>query len=66
DPDLRDEHFRTALHVASTCGQKKAVRTLLRRGAEIDNKDAEGRTALVLAELHRHEEVADYLREKGA
>eukprot|EP00960_Hanusia_phi_P071137 767479-Hanusia_phi.AAC.1 len=66
DPDLRDEKFRTALHIASSCGHKKAVRTLLKRGANIDNQDGDGRTALVLAELNEHEDVVEYLTGKGA
>jgi hypothetical protein len=57
----------TLLQQAAARGDVMRVRSLLQmESISIDARDASGRTALLLAVLHRHEEVARALLERGA
>ncbi len=55
-----------ALHAASARGNLAIVQLLLRSGAQVDECDLNGRTALHYATRHLHFDVADLLVENGA
>jgi beta-lactamase regulating signal transducer with metallopeptidase domain len=55
----------TALISASRKGQEEVVRLLLRRGADV-NRQADGRTALNMAQAGGHSGIESLLREAGA
>ncbi|KAK3997549.1 ankyrin repeat-containing domain protein [Cladorrhinum sp. PSN332] len=59
--DTQDSHGRTALMSASANGHNLAVKLLLGQGASILLKEGEGLTALHLAVLDGHIEVAEVL-----
>jgi hypothetical protein len=64
-PDLYSH--ATALHHAVSAGSLDAVRVLVEAGAPLQVTDtAYGGTPLGWAEFGRHEEIAAYLRERGA
>ena len=60
-----DYDFRTALHVASSEGQKKVVQVLLEAGASPNRSDRWGGSPLDDALRQRHLEGADVLRKAG-
>lgn len=51
---------------AASRGDLELVKTLLRKGADVNSKDEDGDTALSLAKTRRHDAVAQYLRAQGA
>jgi ankyrin repeat protein len=51
----------TPLMVASRLGYEELVRLLISLGAKTDNKDSNGNTALHLAILNKHEDIAIFL-----
>ncbi|KAI1967136.1 hypothetical protein LOZ58_000633 [Ophidiomyces ophidiicola] len=54
------------LHIASELGHEQVVKCLVRTLDEINEKDNDGRTALLLATMHRHSTVIDVLlRQEG-
>lgn len=57
---------RLPIHQAAVCGQPKTVELLLAHGADLDRKDAEGKTALDLAKEFQRKAVVDVLRKHGA
>lgn len=67
DPNLRQgEQSETALHVATRRRRADAVEILLDRGAEIDARNAGGKTAYAHALRRGFREVAELLRSRGA
>ncbi|KAH0491236.1 hypothetical protein TgHK011_002674 [Trichoderma gracile] len=62
--DIETEQAPLAL--AATKGYTRLVELLLRRGANIEWKDSDGRTPLALAALFGHSTVAEILLSKGA
>jgi ankyrin repeat protein len=54
------------LQYAASRGHVWIVRLLLRRGAEVDSRDTNGRTPLIWAVMGQHHEVAEELLEHGA
>lgn len=64
--DEADRYTLTPLHWAAYAGRRQVAELLLARGARIDRKTRLGRSALIIAVQHRHPDVADLLREKGA
>jgi len=60
-----DENGDTLLHRAADYGATRCIQLLLERGAELDVRDAEGRTPLILACEERSEESVDALLAAG-
>jgi ankyrin repeat protein len=57
----------TPLHQAALSGQEKVVRLLVERGARLDIKDTIYQsTALGWARYGRRDDIAEYLRSRGA
>ena len=65
-PKVSAEVELTALMIASLNGNTEDVEVLLRRGAEIDSGDNDGRSALVHASRRGHIDVARLLLKHGA
>ena len=61
DPNTRDLRLSTPLHVASSLGWLEVARVLLGNGANVDEKDEEGRTPFQVALLERHVEMRKLL-----
>ena len=57
---------KSALMIASECGQCEVVKLLLDAGAQVDLQDKVGRTAIVLASKHGHGKVGMLLLERMA
>jgi ankyrin repeat protein len=53
----------TPLHIAASYGHLACVRTLVKAGAGVKAKDAEGRSPLDYARRYRRGAVVRYLRE---
>lgn len=67
DPNLSEPDGRTPLMVASKTGKSEAVRTLLTRGARVDDKEhAQAQTALMWAAAEGHADVVRQLVRAGA
>ena len=66
DVDCVDNDGRTPLMRVAQWGPLASVRALAEAGAALDAEDDAGRTAMDLAVLSDREDVAAYLREKGA
>ncbi len=62
----KDYYYYTPLIVASTWGRTESVRLLLNEGADVNNTDRDGQTALYLACWNSHEEVIRILLGNGA
>lgn len=63
-PDNFDS--RTALHIAASVGNAKAVRLLIGARADVNVSDRRGRTPLQESYRHRHEDCSRLLMEHGA
>jgi ankyrin repeat protein len=57
---------KTALCIASKCGQPEALRILIERGADVNRQDADGKTALCIASEYGQPETLQKLIERGA
>ncbi|MHC4592876.1 MAG: ankyrin repeat domain-containing protein, partial [Planctomycetota bacterium] len=68
NPDAQDHNGEAPLHFAVRAANEKAARLLIASGADVDLKNAKGKTALaVVAEWCPHrEEFADLLLSNGA
>src|SRR5439155_2844519 len=67
DPKAKSgDRAKTTLMEFAADGRVSSVRILLDRGAEIDAKSRDGETALMLASLGNHADVARLLRHRGA
>lgn len=58
---MRDNHSSAVLFCAAQCVNKKVVRVLVDRGADLDVKDHGGCTALHLVALHQNEPLVRLL-----
>ena len=58
--------FATALIVASLQGRRDVLKALLDKGAAVDIRMNDGRTASTIASEYGHTEVADLLRQAAA
>ena len=56
----------TPLHTAASRGEIPAAELLVAKGADINSKDRTGQTALRLAIKYKHEDLAVWLRQRGA
>lgn len=56
----------TALTAATEAGHVSCVQTLVRRGANVNQVEDDGWSALMLACLHGHEEIGRFLALNGA
>jgi ankyrin repeat protein len=56
----------TALHEAAANGDMPMVKLLLERESDLEARDDEGKSPLDYAVERKHDEVAAYLRSKGA
>ncbi len=65
DPPRPEGGFTPLLH-AVLAGDLDAVRVLLAAGANVDDAGPDGVTALMLALIKRHEEIALFLLDRGA
>ena len=67
DISLKDDNYqRTALHFAALYGQFEIVDALVKKGADVDEKDGAGKTPLDYANRYGHEKVAKLLKSAGA
>ena len=66
DPNTKDEHGNTILHVASQNGNKRLIKVALRWGANINDQNKQGQTALHYLFAYKYENLAAYLISKGA
>mmetsp|Transcript_22250 Transcript_22250/g.29086 ORF Transcript_22250/g.29086 Transcript_22250/m.29086 type:complete len:179 (-) Transcript_22250:221-757(-) len=67
DPNARKGLARLMpLHVAAIYGQKDIVALLIEKGANIEGKQFEHSTALILAAQHGKKEIVSFLVEHGA
>jgi hypothetical protein len=63
--DALERHSRsTALHLAAAAGHRKACKALLREGADLAVRNAQGDTAAEAALRGGHEQLAQYLASK--
>ena len=56
----------TALHYAAVNGDVELVKYLIRKGANVNHKSAEGSSALYLAKQNGYKEVVNILKKAGA
>ena len=66
DANARDRHDGPALHWAVGSVKAETVKLLLDHGPEVSARDAQGQTALGLAEARGRERIAELLRQAGA
>ena len=64
--DTRDKHGNTLLHVACQNGNKKLVKALLRKHADIDATNQNGNTGLHFCFMYAYYGLGEYLISKGA
>ena len=60
-----NRYGRTLLHKAVIMGKSKVVDLLITKGADINAKDKSGKSALDLATICGHKDVAELLRKRG-
>ena len=67
DISIKDNNYKmTALHFAALYGQLDIVTALVKKGANINEMDAAGKTALDYANQYGHEKVAKLMKSSGA
>eukprot|EP01084_Bolivina_argentea_P061657 112712_1 len=66
DPNTKDEHGNTILHVAAQNGNKRLIKIALRWGGRINEQNKQGQTALHYLFAYKYENLAAYLISKGA
>lgn len=66
DPDSRDMNGNTILIVGAQNGNKRIIKLALRFGAQINNFNYLGNTALHFATQYQYYDLVDYLIKKGA
>jgi ankyrin repeat protein len=65
DVNTADEHGNTLLILAAQQGNKRMVKFLLRRGANMNAQNFAGNSALHYANAYNHQDLASYLETKG-
>nr|XP_036581785.1 tetratricopeptide ankyrin repeat and coiled-coil containing 1 [Colletotrichum truncatum]KAF6790228.1 tetratricopeptide ankyrin repeat and coiled-coil containing 1 [Colletotrichum truncatum] len=63
---VHDRGWLSTLHIAARRGHERIVRALIERDIDCNEKDSDGRTALIHAAIDGHEPVARMLLAKGA
>ena len=66
DPLVRQAEGFAPIHEAALLGRRDLIELLLAHGAELGSRADDGRTALTEAMRGKHEELATWLRSKGA
>ena len=67
DISIKDNNYkRTALHFAALYGQLDIVDALVKKGANVNERDAAGKMPLDYANQYGHEKVAKLLKSSGA
>ena len=61
-----DARGRTPLHVAAAVGHLNSCKELILLGAQVEQKDDDGATALTLAKAYRHHHIVRYLEQQLA
>lgn len=61
DPNVKNAHGSTALHLAAEKGCLETIKELIKHGAQFEAVDAEGLTPLQRACCGCHDEVVDYI-----
>ena len=64
--DTADEHGCTLFILACQQGNKRLAKFLLRRGAKMNAQTLDGNTVLHFCYFYNYEELAEYLKSKGA
>ena len=64
--DWQNYKGRTALMLAASTGQPKAIAFLVRKGADVNHSDDEGNSPLIFASRDGHEESTRLLVRFGA
>jgi len=64
--DSADDHGATLLILATQQGERRIVKFLLRRKADVNVQTNSGNTALHYAYEYGHDDLGDYLQKKGA
>ena len=64
--NIHNAHAQTALMWAAIQGDVELAKWLVEQGADIKAKDADGKTALMLAQEMRREDIADLLKNAEA
>lgn len=64
--EVPDNIYQSALCEEASRGNVEVVKLLLEKGASLDVKDKNGKSALELAEVNKHDVCADILREASA
>ncbi len=65
DPDMRDYHGNTCLHVAAQNNNKRISKLLLRNGADINAANRQGYTPTSYAFKYGYSQLGLYLQSKG-
>ena len=66
DPSLKGKYGWNLLHSASAGGNVAIIGSMLSRGLEINSKNSDGNTPLMIAALNGNMEAVNYLLDKGA
>ncbi len=66
DIDSKDNFGNSLLHLCCQQGNKRMVKFLLRRGANINTQNAAGNSVLHHCQVYSHSDLMDYLKSKGA
>merc|ERR1711967_169073 len=59
NPDLRDEHGNTPLHIAAQNGHEEVVKTLLKYKAYVNCVNLSGNTALHFAYTYKYVDIGE-------
>jgi serine/threonine-protein phosphatase 6 regulatory ankyrin repeat subunit B len=63
---LANYNGATPIIAASECGYKSIIEKLIDKGADINAKDGDGKTAMQKAIEYGHNDIVDFLKAKGA
>ncbi len=63
---LESHTFICDVYTASVTGNRKMAESMIRAGADINTRDKDGKTALMIAVVNGHQDLVDILLEKDA
>ena len=63
---MKGKYTRNLLQSASECGNVAIIERILSRGLDINSKESDGNTSLMIAALSGKVEAVNYLLDKGA
>ena len=66
DPSLKGQYGRNVLHWASAGGDLAIIETIVLRGLDINSRDSDGETPLMIATSCDDIKAVNYLLDKGA